>query len=898
MDAVAHHALAALVSAGRRIAADASLDEAFGTLAEAAAAATSAEIAVVRIVDTAGGELRARAISARSQAVAAELEGSRFAAAALPREEVSAPELLPEAVRTAASRLQADAVVLLPIWVADQPLASLELMRSGAFEPEELVFARLAAAQLSLAVLAAGPTNGADPEHFAEQALGLAGDALAAGYDEARIADQIVRLATGATGAFAARLWRLDAEGGLVAFDPSGAVQDGADASESARAAHRALEEQRAVTLAGNEPELVATLRLGQPPLGVLQLFFRSQPSERMLERLAGFGVRAAHALRSGERTTAMSAELVHTRALLAVVGQAIAQLSLSHTLETAAGRVAELLHADRVAVYLSDQSRLHPAYELGIAGPDVAVAERLLELALGTFRAQGMLEIDDVAADPRLDGVRDIVLEAGIEAAVAVPLLAHDELIGLLVAYLALGESPSESETTMLTALASQLAVAVQNAKLHEQAKRNEAVAEEARARERARARQLSALHEISGSFTESLSLEVTLDAVVRAAVELLEIDAAVIRMPDSRGDRLVPVRSHVAEPRLREALRPLLERPQSVEKLPGRRLFSMGKALVLEPASAGRLGASYELLVPFLEQGSSAVVIPIATATELLATLTVVSLDPDRRIGPEEIETALVVAGQAALAIDNARLYQQQKQFADTMQRSLLPQHMPDVAGLDVGAVYESSARVDVGGDVYDFLALDDGRLAAVLGDVTGHGIDATADMALAKFVFRSLAREHTEPADFLAHANEVVVEEVAGGKFITLVYLAVDPERGEAAAASAGHPAARLVAADGTVSALAARGLALGVEASQVYEEVRVPLPPGSAVCLYTDGIVEARRGDEPYGDERLEAALAGGCDLSAQKLAEHVVADCRAFAGGDFVDDCAVVVVRRV
>lgn len=897
MDAVAHHALAALVSAGRRIAAEASLDEAFGTLAEAAAAATSAEIAVVRIVDPAGGELRARAISARSQAVVAELEGSRFAAAALPREEVSTPELLPEAVRTAAGRLQADAVVLLPIWIADQPLASLELMRTGAFEPEELVFARLAAAQLSVAVLAAGPTNGADPEHFAVQALGLAGDALAAGYDEARIADQIVRLATGATGAVAARLWRLDAEGGLVPFDPSGA-QDGADASESARAAHRALEGQSAVTLAGGEPELVVTLRLGQPPLGVLQLFFQSQPSERMLERLAGFGVRAAHALRSGERTTAMSAELEHTRALLAVVGQAIAQLSLSHTLETAAGRVAELLHADRVAVYLSDQSRLHPAYELGMAGPHVAVAERLLELALGTFRAQGMLEIDDVAADPRLDGVRDIVLEAGIEAAVAVPLLVHDELIGLLVAYLPLGESPSENETRMLTALASQLAVAVQNASLHEQAKRNEAVAEEARSRERARARQLSALHEISGSFTESLSLDVTLDAVVRAAVELLEIDAAVIRMPDSRGDRLVPVRSHVAEPRLREALRPLLERPQSVEKLPGRRLFSMGKALVLEPASAGRLGASYELLVPFLEQGSSAVVIPIATATELLATLTVVSLDPARRIGSEEIETALVVAGQAALAIDNARLYQQQKQFADTMQRSLLPQHMPDVAGLDVGAVYESSARVEVGGDVYDFLPLDDGRLAAVLGDVTGHGIDATADMALAKFVFRSLAREHSEPADFLAHANEVVVEEVAGGKFITLVYLAVDPERGEAAAASAGHPAARLVAADGTVSALAARGLALGVESGQVYEEVRVPLPPGSAVCLYTDGIVEARRGDEPYGDERLEAVLAGGRDLSAQKLAEHVVADCRAFAGGDFVDDCAVVVVRRL
>ena len=119
------------------------------------------------------------------------------------------------------------------------------------------------------------------------------------------------------------------------------------------------------------------------------------------------------------------------------------------------------------------------------------------------------------------------------------------------------------------------------------------------------------------------------------------------------------------------------------------------------------------------------------------------------------------MTVAGQAALAIDNARLYQQQKDFSETMQRSLLPSELPDVGGLELGARLRSRRRgVDVGGDVYDFLALDDGRLAVVLGDVTGHGIEATADMAMAKFVFRSLAREHPEPGDFLARANEVVV------------------------------------------------------------------------------------------------------------------------------------------
>ena len=79
--------------------------------------------------------------------------------------------------------------------------------------------------------------------------------------------------------------------------------------------------------------------------------------------------------------------------------------------------------------------------------------------------------------------------------------------------------------------------------------------------------------------------------------------------------------------------------------------------------------------------------------------------------------------------------------------MVRSLLPRGLPDVRGLEVGAVYESSARVEVGGDVYDFLTLPDGQLAVVLGDARGHGIEATADMALAKFAFRSLVRLYPE-------------------------------------------------------------------------------------------------------------------------------------------------------
>src|SRR5581483_93859 len=331
----------------------------------------------------------------------------------------------------------------------------------------------------------------------------------------------------------------------------------------------------------------------------------------------------------------------------------------------------------------------------------------------------------------------------------------------------------------------------------------------------------------------------------------------------------------------------RAILERPQAPVHLT--------RPLVLDPATARRLGGAQELLLPFLAKGSTAAVIPIATQTELLAQLTILSLDPAEPISEETLGTASTIASQAALALDNARLSQQQRAFAETIQRALLPGDRPEVPGLDVGAVYESAARLDVGGDVYDFVTLDGGRVAVVLGDVTGHGVDATADMAMAKFVFRSLVREHPEPADFLVHANAVIAGELGSGTFVTMLYLVLGAD-GRLACASAGHPAPRVVHGDGAVEPLGCRGLALGVDGTQAYEQVELRLPAGAAVVLYTDGVVEARSGGELYGVERLDACLADRAALPAQALAAAVLADCRAFAGGELRDDCAVVVGR--
>ena len=856
-------------------------------VAETARAAAGADLAVVRIPQD--NRLVARAV-AGSAAIAAEIEGSRIAAPP-PEDEVDDLADLPAALQGIVARAGAHAALLVPVRGDGRVAAVLELFRArGNFRIGEREAARVAAAQVALVLRAEanGPAAG-----LTGTALMLAAEALAAGGDEARGVDRIARLAADATGASAAVLWRSVADA-LVSLATVGAVDPGATQPFA-----DAVFIARSPGVDWLEGATVVSLPLGQPPLGVLQLLFPSGtvPGDSELAGLSAFAARASQAVRALERSDELRRELERTRDLLSVVDEATAQLSLAHTLETAVMRLPRLLDVRSVGIYLRQHGRFETAAAAEVTGPHSAVAERLLELALGPYRARGFVASTDAQSDRHLEPVRAALQEAGIEAVHAVPLVAQGEVTGLLAVYPSRGRALTDDQATLLTALAAQIAVAVQNAGLHEDLKRQEAEQKRARQAESVAARRLSALYEISRSFAHSLSLEETLDAIASTVVELLAVDVAVIRVPDERGDLLMQ-RVHVGSSQLAPAMQAVFEKPEAVIPSPARRRLVQGRAVRVDAISAAELGRSHGLLTPFLERGSTAAVVPIATPAELLATLTIVSLDPAKPLTDDTLDTALFVAAQAALAVDNARLYQQQKAFTDSMQRSLLPRFRPQVTGLEIGAVYESSALVGVGGDVYDYLQTGDRRLAIVLGDVTGHGIDAAADMAMAKFVFRSLARLYPEPAAFLTAANDVVVEEIGAGKFITMQYLTVDAEIGEVAVASGGHPPPRLVHEDGSVESLEAPGLVLGIEPGQPYEELRRPFAPGDAVVLYTDGVVEARRNSELYGEARLDKLLTENRELTAQHLAETVLEHCRRWVGGDLRDDCAIVVVRRL
>ncbi|TML55956.1 MAG: GAF domain-containing protein [Actinobacteria bacterium] len=870
----------------------AELDEALSSIAGRAADLAKADVVVVRLADE-HGMLVAHAVHSVSESVRAELESSRIELDALSAGEDPETGALAPPLRLAAERLSAVGVLQLPVRENGAVVGAVELMRrQTGFDERQRELARAIADEVALVRRAFSLSDAAG---LAPDPLELAGDALAAAADETQAAEQVAALAAEATGAHAAFLWRYDGDEEVLAAVAGPAAPD--TAARAVAAAHQARQGHDPVTVETLPDGAVATLQLGEPPIGALQLVLHEAPlpSDPMLPRLATFAVRAAHMLRVAERRRVLAEELERSRALLAIVGQAISELSLAHTLDTAVARVCELLSADRLAVYLLDSGRLETAAECGLTGPHARIGERMLELALGPGRARGLVFVPD-ASDERLDGVRGAVEELGIESVLGVPLRSGDELVGLLAAYLERGRPMTANEESLLLALASQLAVAVQNARLHEDVEREKEEAKRERDRAEAVSRRLQALYDISRSFTESLSLRRTLDAIVESIVTSLGVDAAVLRTPNERGDSLVPVATHVRDDRLAEPIKQMLSLQQPLS--PRRPSVHRGsEPVVLDAARAREHGPAHEPLIPFLEKGSSAAVIPLVSPRdEVLGTLTLLSLDSEHEITKELLQDALSIAGPAALALDNARLHQERQEFTETMQRSLLPQTRPELEGLDIGHVYAPSTRVEVGGDVYDFLELADGRLAVVLGDVSGHGIDAAADMAMTKFVFRSLVRDHPEPGDLLAAANEVVLGEVGAGRFVTMLCLTIDPRSGELACASAGHPPPRLLTPGRGPEQVSVSGLALGVESGQRYETTRLRLEPGTAAVLFTDGLLEARRDGELYGEHRLDRALERHAELDAPELARALVEDCHAFAP-DLHDDLAVVVLKR-
>ncbi|KOV64106.1 histidine kinase [Streptomyces sp. MMG1121] len=280
--------------------------------------------------------------------------------------------------------------------------------------------------------------------------------------------------------------------------------------------------------------------------------------------------------------------------------------------------------------------------------------------------------------------------------------------------------------------------------------------------------------------------------------------------------------------------------------------------------------------------------------------------SRNPDP-FGTDDLALAEELVARAAVCLDNARRYTHERTVALTLQHSLLPRRLPEQCAVEAAFRYlPADPRLGVGGDWFDVIPLSGARVALVVGDVVGHGIHAAATMGRLRSAMRTLADVDLAPDELLTQLDDIVIrlamesevdsdsDLTATGEVVaTCLYAIYDPVSGSCAMARAGHPSPIVAHPDGTATVWdSPAGPPLGL-GGLPFEASEVPLPEGSLLALYTDGLVESRQHGTAAGTEALERVLTTpGASLDA--LCDHVLEDMPA----DRVADDAVLLLARL
>lgn len=260
----------------------------------------------------------------------------------------------------------------------------------------------------------------------------------------------------------------------------------------------------------------------------------------------------------------------------------------------------------------------------------------------------------------------------------------------------------------------------------------------------------------------------------------------------------------------------------------------------------------------------------VPLTSRRKTLGVALLVRYRRPERFAPDDVLLAREIASRAAVSLDNAQRFTKERDTAFALQRSLLPRTLPQRSAVDVAHRYlAASGHSGVGGDWFDVIALSGARVALVVGDVVGHGVQASATMGRLRTAVRTLSDVDLPPDELIAHLDDLVVrlaDETGGGESAgdigaTCLYAVYDPVSGSCSMARAGHPPPVVASPDGTVvetlEVPAGPPLGLG---GLPFEAAEFRLPPGSVLALFTDGLVERRDRDVDAGYRALHAALA--------------------------------------
>jgi phosphoserine phosphatase RsbU/P len=562
---------------------------------------------------------------------------------------------------------------------------------------------------------------------------------------------------------------------------------------------------------------------------------------------------------------------------LLEVADALGSTLDLDTSLRKVAELVREAIDYQIFAIFLLNEKmqELRIRFQVGHAAD---VAERIrVKVGEGATGIAAQIReavlVTDVAASSQY-----IATAPNLHSQLAVPLIHKNRVVGVIHMEAARANYFNEEHTRLLTLIASRMAVGIENARLHTRTTRQ--------------ARTLLLMNEIARELTSILNLDELLRHIAELLSRLIDYQMFSILLLDAAGEKL----QHRFSLRFQENIH-------------------LKNDIALNQGVVGYAASQRQaVLVPDVKKEPHYIMTNPETRSELAAPL----IYKDKVIGVLDLEhtkrgfftedhqrTVTTLAAQIAIAIENARLYEEiarqerrlerDMQMAHELQLRLLPQKNPKLAKLEVAAKFIPARAI--GGDLYDFFSYSSSRMGIVIGDVSGKGAPAAIYAALVSGILRSHTPIEPSPAEMLSAVNYSLSERRIDGQFVSLIYALWDERQSTLQVSNSGLPRP-IYCQGGKPEVIDATGLPLGLFDDATYDEFTFRLKPGDLFVFFSDGILDARNpAGELFGRERAERVASRCWEMSAQEVVNSLFdAVNEHTAGEETFDDQTVVAIR--
>lgn len=593
-----------------------------------------------------------------------------------------------------------------------------------------------------------------------------------------------------------------------------------------------------------------------------------------------------------------LTEEDVHRLKTLMKVNKVInTTMDLQDLLEYIMNAAKEILKSEGSSLLLIDEEKKELYFNIVEEDRKAALQQIRVPLGMGiagiVAKTGEPLLINDARNDPRVFRKADEATSIQTRNILCVPMKVRDKIIGVLEVINSYG-GPfyNEYDLSLFQAMAEQAGIAIHNRNLIANLQTSNLSLEK-------RVKELSAINRISNYMSKNFEYKINdiLTKIIRSLSDILEIERISIFILNSR-TRELEIMDAVGIPKhcFSDLKIPLNNRIMG-------HVFNSGVPLLCADISHERQYGRYKKL---RYKTPSFICTPIRLKNRIIGVINFSDKKNRTWFDEEDLQTLETISIQISEAYENSLFYseimekqriEKELEIANNIQQSILPKTFPASEFLDVAAA--SIPALEIGGDFYDYIQLDDNQIAAYIADVSGKGIPASLFMALSRSIMRIQALDRKYPSSTLDHANKFILADSKKGMFVTLFYCFLDHNNHKLHFGCAGHNEQIYYSnAEDEIRLIKTKGVPLGILPSPFFSEEIIDFKSGDLLVMYTDGVLEAINAkEEEFGTERLKEIIRQHKNSPCQVVLQAIQSGVKEFIGDvKQFDDLTIMILR--